>query len=395
MGFASGMTSAGAAGSELFRMDATMSTHARHIRLGLLVGAAIALVAAVVTTVVARTPSAEDGAPRSQLALVGLAAPGPGRAGGGRDDDRPAHSLRTEAPIFVLGRGRFVAFDGPERGAVPHAVRINDRGDTVGEYRTAIPGPVAGGFMRDRRGRVDVLLYPGSAETIPTDINDHREIVGNYRTEVGGPSQAFVRDRRGRFSTIRIPGAVEAQALGINNRGLVVGDYTTADGVIHGYRWSNGRVTTFDGPTGEGGTITDINDHGDMVGLYSTEPGTLSGFLLERGRYTTFDHPDLPLTVPYGINNRGHIVGTIYDALEGATTEAHGFVLRRGADGPFTPVDIPGAIVGTAATGINDRGQIVGVYGNPDATVGPAEPPGLSEAPVMAARVRRETAIHG
>jgi hypothetical protein len=41
-------------------------------------------------------------------------------------------------------------------------------------------------------------------------------------------------------------------------------------------------------------------------------------------------------------------------------------LLRRGVEGPFTPIDFPGA-PRTLAADINDRGQIVGAYENPDA----------------------------
>jgi hypothetical protein len=44
---------------------------------------------------------------------------------------------------------------------------------------------------------------------------------------------------------------------------------------------------------------------------------------------------------------------------------AHGLLLRDGAGGPFTPIDVPGA-PGTGATGINDAGTIVGVYTHPN-----------------------------
>jgi hypothetical protein len=52
--------------------------------------------------------------------------------------------------------------------------------------------------------------------------------------------------------------------------------------------------------------------------------------------------------------------------------EIHGFLLAKGASGPFTPIDVPGAPA-SGATGINDRGQIVGLYANPAAT--PTPPP--------------------
>ena len=67
---------------------------------------------------------------------------------------------------------------------------------------------------------------------------------------------------------------------------------------------------------------------------------------------------------PSGINNRGQIVG--YTASDLAQTELHGFLLAKGVKGPFTPIDFPGAPK-TAAFDINDRGQIVGGYENPDA----------------------------
>ena len=54
------------------------------------------------------------------------------------------------------------------------------------------------------------------------------------------------------------------------------------------------------------------------------------------------------------INDRGQIVGTYGDAKD--TT--HGFLLDRGV---FTTIDPPGASF-TEAVGINDRGQIVGPY---------------------------------
>jgi uncharacterized membrane protein len=153
-----------------------------------------------------------------------------------------------------------------------------------------------------------------------------------------------------------------------------VGDYIKADGTTHGYLWSNGRFTTIDGPDRTGATLTEINDRSQILGVYSTQPETLSGFLFHRGRYTTIDHPDAPYTIPLGVNSRGRIVGSTFDALEGATTEAHGFLLRDGADGPFTAIDIPGAIIGTNATGINDHDQIVGRYGNPDAATDQSAP---------------------
>jgi probable HAF family extracellular repeat protein len=167
---------------------------------------------------------------------------------------------------------------------------------------------------------------------------------------------------------------VTTQAFGINDQGLVVGDYYRADGVPHGFVWRRGRFTTVDGPLGTGATLTDLDDRGRIIGLSSSDPanpGTSAGFQLQQRRYSTFAVPGAPLTFPLAVNNRGQIVG--FSALRFALEEdsdTRGFVLRNGAGGPLTRIDVPGAF-GSGATGINDHGTIVGLYGNPDAAQGP------------------------
>jgi uncharacterized membrane protein len=76
-----------------------------------------------------------------------------------------------------------------------------------------------------------------------------------------------------------------------------------------------------------------------------------------RGRLIEIDAPGaVSDTFPSGINNRGEIVG-YSDA--GTARSYHGFLRDR--QGRFRRVDVPGAR-GSAATRINDRGQIVGYY---------------------------------
>jgi probable HAF family extracellular repeat protein len=229
---------------------------------------------------------------------------------------------------------------------------------------------VFGGYLRDRRGRTTTFDVPGAASTLPMDLNDHGQIVGIQQIDAQGTSRGFLRDARGRYVTIQVPGAVTTQAFGINNQGLVVGDYYRADGVQHGFVWRRGRFTTIDGPRGTGATLTDLDDRGRVIGVSSGDPanpGTAAGFQLQGRRYTTVAVPGAPLTFPLAVNNRGQIVG--FSALRFALEEdsdTHGFLLRSGAGGAFTRIDVPGAF-GSGATGINDHGTIVGLYGNPDA----------------------------
>ena len=76
--------------------------------------------------------------------------------------------------------------------------------------------------------------------------------------------------------------------------------------------------------------------------------------------YTTFDAHDTWRTFATGINDRGQIVGHVSPVTG---DQADGFV----TDGiTFTPIKVPGAIH-TSAVGINDDGQIVGHFHNADA----------------------------
>jgi uncharacterized membrane protein len=277
--------------------------------------------------------------------------------------------------VFVQDKGRLTAFAAPGQGT-SYFPRITNRGQIVGTYikQQSEPLDVFGGYLRDRRDRTTTFDAPGAASTLPMDLNDHGQIVGIQQIDAQGTSRGFLRDARGRYVTIQVPGAVTTQAFGINNQGLVVGDYYRADGVGHGFVWRRGRFTTIDGPRGTGATLTDLDDRSRVIGVSSGDPansGTAAGFQLQGRRCTTVAVPGAPLTFPLAVNNRGQIVG--FSALRFALEEdsdTHGFLLRNGAGGAFTRIDVPGAF-GSGATGINDHGTIVGLYGNPDAAQSP------------------------
>jgi hypothetical protein len=93
---------------------------------------------------------------------------------------------------------------------------------------------------------------------------------------------------------------------------------------------------------------TTMGEHADA------SPRSLTpGFLLDRGRYTTLEVPGATVeTAASGINNRGQIVGVRLEADE----TFRGFVLERGR---FRTFAAPGAAI-TFLADINNRGQIVG-----------------------------------
>jgi probable HAF family extracellular repeat protein len=85
------------------------------------------------------------------------------------------------------------------------------------------------------------------------------------------------------------------------------------------------------------------------VGSYDTH-----GFLLSGGTYTTLDVPDSVLTAAYGINDAGQIVGVYTSDMR---FSRHGFVWSEGV---YTTFDVPGLTFNNL--GINNSGEIVGTY---------------------------------
>jgi uncharacterized membrane protein len=170
----------------------------------------------------------------------------------------------------------------------------------------------------------------------------------------------------------------------------VVGDYLDANGAGHGYLWEKGRFTSIDVRDAAATTITALNEPGETVGLYFDAAGTSHRFFrTARGRISTVDAAGVLITLPFDVNNRGQIVGitTTAPSLGPEDNEVHRFVLRDGAGGPFTRIDAPGA-TDTGASGIDNRGRVVGLYQKPSATPSALRARPRTPAAVPALRIR-------
>jgi probable HAF family extracellular repeat protein len=306
----------------------------------------------------------------------------------------PAATPRSPVPAFVLDRGRFESFEASDPTVTLAPFGMNNRGRISGEY---LAPDRESGFLRERRGRITRIDFPGAAGTQVDKINDRGQIIGNYSRVApflpGEGSRGFVL-YRGKVTRIDVPGARLTAPHGINDRGHVVGQYNFAEGADHGFLWKRGRITTFDVPGATSTAPLAINNRGDVVGSYADSGGTLHGFLLRDGAYTSFDAPGGGLTFPFDINERGQIVvSSVTPTAEDQFAGARGFVLRDGVDGPFTEIAFPGA-PRTLATGIDDRGRIVGLYENPSAAAtgarSAAASPALDALPLAGAG-RKET----
>jgi probable HAF family extracellular repeat protein len=158
------------------------------------------------------------------------------------------------------------------------------------------------------------------------------------------------------FTTLDVPdaGAEGTAASGINNHGQIVGGYLDSGNQDQGFLTRRGRWTTLPHTAPQS-----INNQGQITGFYGDRTG-VHGFLYEKGVVSTLDVPGATrlgreLTEATGINDRGQIVGDYRDSQG----DFHGFLYERGT---FTTVDVPFPHIDTGPTGINNRGQIVGFY---------------------------------
>src|SRR5262249_18730036 len=74
--------------------------------------------------------------------------------------------------------------------------------------------------------------------------------------------------------------------------------------------------------------------------------------------FTTIDVPGTFETVPEGINDAGQIVGVF--VVSGTVPTSQGFL--RDTGGSFTTINVPSAPNATEPRGINNPGQIVGIF---------------------------------
>lgn len=286
-----------------------------------------------------------------------------------------------------MGRGtaqatsrQFTAFNAPHAGT--HAGQgttasgINRQGEVVGSFVDS--KGVEHGFLL-RAGTYTTLDVPKAKRTEAFGINQRGDIVGNFTR--GNVTSGFLL-HAGRYSTLRDPNAGATGstfANAINAQGDIVGQWFDRKGVSHGFLLHRGRYTTLDASragaaSGWMGTYpTGINVWGDIVGSYVDSKAARHGFLLHDGHWTTLNAPKAASpsgtggagSVAAGINSHKDIVGMYFDR----TMILHGFQLRGST---YTALDHPGAATapgtggeprsGTMASGINDRGTVVGTY---------------------------------
>jgi probable HAF family extracellular repeat protein len=238
------------------------------------------------------------------------------------------------------------------------------------------PGDPSKAEPSTQRYAVTDLGTLGGAQSAAFALNERAEVVGWAET-AAGERHAFLY-REGRISDLgTLPGYHRSEAYGINDRGDVVG---RADGgalplrdgggrvlrnVEAGWQavlWSGGAVRDL-GP----GAAWDINNRGEVIG----HPPAGHGFLWTRAGGRVEIRPEAPDRILHSkaINEAGAIVGMFgrpSGSASGRVFEISPF-LRKGAElRLLTPVHA--GPPGTEACGLNERGDVVGIYPHLDGT---------------------------
>jgi probable HAF family extracellular repeat protein len=144
-------------------------------------------------------------------------------------------------------------------------------------------------------------------------------------------------------------------AEAINNKGQIAGFCTTASGESRVFLYEDGAVDDWSVPGAY--SIGSLNKNGQMVGNYFTPDGNTHGFLLSNGSMTEITVPKSVTTGCGGINSSGVLSG----GYSMADKEPHAFLYNNGV---YTTLR---GDVKSGASDINDRGQVVGWYGNSSA----------------------------
>jgi hypothetical protein len=216
------------------------------------------------------------------------------------------------------------------------------------------------------------LMDPtGSNFTTPWQDPAQPGVCWNPKVEVGDPLESIAPgvDVGGyRFPDVALqPWFTGSQVLqSVNHQYSLFGTLTSASSVCPSY--SNfGQVAL--GIIGADATIfTGINNQHQVVG-YFTVGNDLGSFILSNvdpiaGTAITGNLVYCPgslVTYALGLNDAGNVVGIYLDSQQ----QVHGFLLQGTA---YTTIDFPGAVA-TEALGTNKHGDIVGDYTDSTGTV--------------------------
>jgi len=285
---------------------------------------------------------------------------------------------------FVYRNGAMTPLPQPS-SVMTSASAINDSGQATGFVSVVSTTNQAALFSA---GRAHILKTPpGYAGSFGTGINAHGQVVGALLVPgaevTGSPVRAFFSSG-GRMTPIALlPGWPASQANGINAAGLVVGDdkrgFSASQAFL--YDSATGRMTALPTPPGMNSRARAINAAGDVIGEIEKPYADGHAALWQGGRLKDLvTLPGTEVSIGAALNDRAQAVGTAFPFDKPAPrlprllsyfqrfvpasprrSPQSAWVYRDGKMSDLNAL-IPRRSGWTleTATGINDRGQIVG-----------------------------------
>lgn len=194
-------------------------------------------------------------------------------------------------------------------------------------------------------------------------INDRQQIAGYFGSGqvVSGtlhPNKGFTLRLPDTFSDENYPNSAQTQVIGINNRGDTDGFYVDQAGATHGFLDQSGTFTNVDLPGTTFNQLLGLNNRGQAAGYFQDAQGQNHAYVRES--HGAFVVPPIPNSQATGINDRGVVIGF----TQPTTTTSNGFILRGDS---LRLLSYPGSTF-TQALGENDEGQIVGTYNDANGT---------------------------
>ena len=272
---------------------------------------------------------------------------------------------------------------------------INDRGEAVGMAETSVLDPNGEDMCAFhtqktcrpflwRDGHIMGLPTLGGNNGQAAAINNREQIVGISETTAPDPgcppskqpgtTVLPVMWERGEVRALpTLPGEPDGFVQGLNDRGQAVGATGTCTSfAIHAVLWENDHAFQLADLGHTGSNAYAINNHGQAVGYVSTTDGStiVASFWEDGARGAVTNLGILPgdgAAFATGVNNRGQVVGSTFNSQGWS----RGFIWH---DNVMTDLNtlIPkdSNFFINAASNINERGQISGmatVLTGPDA----------------------------
>ena len=264
---------------------------------------------------------------------------------------------------------------------------INDRGEAVGMSETAVPDPDGEdicGFGTQltcvpflwRDGRMSALPTVGGNNGQASAINNRGEVAGYAETSVvdsGCPPfkiTAAVMWEKGKAVALpTVGGDLDGVAFGINDHGQAVGYSGSCVAATHAVVWKNNTAFVLqDLGVARSNIANAINNLGQAVGQVRRTDGSarVAAVWQPDGTLTVLDQHSCKCILSgdlasfaTGINNRGQVVGSTIDS---DNNWSHGFIWRNGVMTDLnTLISGDSNLSVISASNINERGQISGM----------------------------------